>query len=83
MPIICVIIYFRRIIIDIIVYGRKRKTCIIFERKKITSLLNRRKIKYVLVARTYPLVKEIERRMFKHLCSYHSPRIAIIAVIIN
>jgi len=31
--IIQIIIYFRRIIIDIIVYGRKIKTCIIFGRK--------------------------------------------------
>ena len=31
--IIRVIIYFRIIIIDIIVYGRKRKICIIFGRK--------------------------------------------------
>ena len=38
-PIIRIIIYFERIIIDIIVYGRKRKTYIIF-RRKINNIIS-------------------------------------------
>jgi len=55
-PITHVIICFGRIIIDIIILLRKRKTRIIFGRKKMTSLLNGRKIKYVPVAHISPVV---------------------------
>ena len=36
-------------------YESKKKTCIIFGRKKITSLLDEKKIKYVPVAGTSSL----------------------------
>ena len=55
-PITHVIICFGRIIIDIIILLRKRKTRIIFGRKKMTSLLNGRKIKYVPMAHISPVV---------------------------
>ena len=48
MTIIRVIICFGRIIIDIsLFYGRKRKMCNTFKRKKMTSLFDGKKVKYV------------------------------------
>ena len=54
-PIIHVIICFRRLIIDIIVYGRNERHALFLEGKQITLLLYGRKIKYMSMARTSPL----------------------------